>query len=342
MASDGGTSGGTGPRSRPRVYCLVPAELADQLHDSLRRHFRDDPTIEVVVEQRRQDRRGGLDRRRIEGEAPEPGERRRVRGSGGRRIAQRRSVAVALDEAPPLPRRARRHADRIAFVERLEPTSEENEDIDTRRLVTSFQAGDRAGLETLYTRYFDRVYAYLRTALRDQHEAEDVTQQVFVSLIEALPNYEPRRPFGAWLFRIVRNQAIDHLRKHGRLDVTDPAELARVREGGENGEPRESDLRSLGWISDRDLLLFVERLPLAQRQVVVMRFMLDLSGVQIAQILDRTPADVRRLQHRALRFLEARLDAIGRVPVRRERTRMLRRPQQARILRRRRTALLGG
>jgi RNA polymerase sigma-70 factor (ECF subfamily) len=226
----------------------------------------------------------------------------------------------------------------IVFVERIEPTAETAENLEAARLVNRIQCGDTAGFSDLYRSYFDRVYAYMRVVLKDRHEAEDATQQVFMKLLEAIPDYEPRRPFAAWLFTIARNRAVDQLRKSNRLDVTEPGEIDRRRE---DEAPEHAELNALNWISDNDLLVFIERLPIAQRQALLLRFMLGLEASQIADMLDRTPDDVRKLQHRALRFLEARLAAIGREPREGRRVRMGRWRKQATVLRRRRYALMG-
>ena len=174
------------------------------------------------------------------------------------------------------------------------------------------QAGDEAAFECLYKRYFGRVYGYVRTALKDNDEAEDITQLVFAQVYESLPGYVPSgKPFRAWLFSIARNRAVDHLRKHERLVVTDPAEIdrRREREGSE-----EAAAYALSWIKDPDLLIFIERMPRPQRQVLALHFVFDLSTREIAKFLGRTESDVRVLRSRALRFLRARLAAIGREP----------------------------
>jgi RNA polymerase sigma-70 factor (ECF subfamily) len=292
------------------IYCVVPRELAPKLHEPLRRHFRDDPDVAVVVERRRGARR--TDARRSPGAAPPAGdERRRVHNAAGRRIADRRAALVPVP-GPELPRRARQYADRLLFLERVERTTEQADDVETARLVTRIQAGDREGFTELYLRYFDRVYTYLRMVLRDEHEAEDLTQQVFVRVLEALPGYERRRqPFRAWLFIIVRNHVVSYLRKRNRLDVVEPRALERQRD---RTEADEADLTALRWITDRDLMLFIERLTVPQRQVLLLRYMLDLSSSEIAEILGRSPDQVRKLQERALRFLQQRLTALGRTP----------------------------
>jgi RNA polymerase sigma-70 factor (ECF subfamily) len=316
------------------VYCVIPRDLAAELHAPLRRHFASRGDVEVVVERRCRDRR--VAERRVDPEPTAEDNRRRIRNLGGRRVAERRA-ALAPVPAPELPRRARPHAERLLFVERVVRTSEQEEDVDTARLVTRIQAGDRELVGELYLRYFDRIFGYVQMVLRDRHEAEDITQQVFVRVLEALPAYERREQrFRAWLFAIVRNQLVDELRKRNRLDLVEPRALEEQRDRTVNGEP---DLSALGWISDRELMLFVERLPVQHRQVLVLRYMLDLPAKDIARILDRSPADVRKIQERALRFLSKRLSALGRTPREDERAHWRRRPSFMGVLRSRRFAL---
>jgi RNA polymerase sigma-70 factor, ECF subfamily len=293
---------------RPVLYCLVPRELVGEVHDDLRHHFADDADVEVVVERRGEDRRSGEDRRRKE-EAPPRKERRRVRNADGRRVGERRAVLVEV-EAPPLPDVLQPYVARLLFVEQLEPSSEHGEDLDSGRLVVSFQAGDDEAFSTLYMRYYDRVYSYLRLMLKDAHEAEDGTQQVFTKAFEALPEFELREtPMRAWLFTIVRNHALGELRKRGRVELEDQEEIDRLLA---RGVPEEPELPSPGWIADRDLLLFVERLPLPQRQVLTLRYMMDMSNREVGEVLDRSPSEVRVLHYRAVSFLRDRMTAVGR------------------------------
>jgi RNA polymerase sigma-70 factor (ECF subfamily) len=324
---------------RTVIYCIVPRDLEGKLHERLRQHFRADSSVEVIVERRADERRAGEDRRANGATPRQARERRKIRHSGGRRVGDRRAMLLPLTREVPLPRNARRFAERLVFVERLEPAGEQAEDADSARLVTQIQLGQRELFAELYLRYFDRVYSYLRILLNDNHEAEDVTQQVFMKAFEALPRYEVRagKPFRAWLFTIVRNDALGHLKKHSRLEVTDPAEVGRRREAHDS---EEEPSITLDWISDSDLQLFIERLPLAQRQVLMMRYMLDLPHAEIAAILDRTPNEVRKLQQRATRFLNDRLTALGRAPRHGDRITWQRRVTQVRVLRERRYALM--
>lgn len=209
--------------------------------------------------------------------------------------------------------RARGDVFHLRFAAGLEPSALELEDLDTARFVARFQAGERDVFGEIYMRYFDRVYSYLRVALGDPDGAEDAVQLVFARALAALPRYEWQgRPFRAWLFTIVRNCTFDELRRRSQVSsivcATEDALSVDPRSGNQDSD-------GLGWISDAMLWSLVERLPIAQRQVLVLRFLLDLSAQQIAPILDRTPEDVRALQSRALRFLRERLVPLARAGV---------------------------
>lgn len=292
---------------------LLPCDLAPRLERTLTR-WADELGVRVIVDWRRRERREHPERRAErwpdESNREFVSELRRVRNQAGRRVAERRATLIPVTAPAQFPRRAEIERDRLVFVERITLGPEHLEDADTARRIIRFQSGEQALFASLYERYFDRVYSYLRVALHDRHEAEDAAQQVFLQVMEALARYEVRDvPFRAWLFRIVRNYAINHLEKHGRVAVEDPIELDRRRELDEvdHLEPR-----LLDWLSDQDLVILVGRLPLAQRQVMMLRYMMDLSWIQIADVLGRSPAAVRQLQARALSQLRSRLAATGR------------------------------
>ena len=91
-------------------YCIVPPELESKLYDDLVR-YRDDPSIEVIVERRAAERRSGEERRKRDIGPPEGMEdRRRIRNDDGRRVGERRATLVPVADPPPLPRKARRFA----------------------------------------------------------------------------------------------------------------------------------------------------------------------------------------------------------------------------------------
>lgn len=301
---------------RGTLYCVVPADLGPDVHDLARRHWSSDPAVVVLRERRRAERRSA-------------GE------SGGRRVADRR-CATAVEPPARLPSDLRAHAQHLGFAQRRGTATRDPEDVEADRLIVRMQRGDMSAFDALYSRYFDRVYAYARVALRDSYEAEDVTQQVFSNVIQALPRYQVRQDssFRAWLFRITRNMVLRTASRNGRCQPQEPAELDRRLESRVPDEPF-----NLEWLSDKDLAMLVERLPLAQQQVVLLRYVFEFKTVEIAEALERTPVAVRMLEHRAMRGLEARLHAIRGTTGSCDRTSMLARVRPMPVLFRRRLAL---
>jgi RNA polymerase sigma-70 factor (ECF subfamily) len=318
-----------------QVYCILPRELADELYDVLVAWFADARDVTVIIDSRRRDRRRA--ERRLQ-EAPALGDRRSIRHRAGRRFFERRALGIDVS-ALTLPREARRHADRIRFLERLEPTRAEAMDRDSARLVARVQAGERAAYDDLYLRYFTAVYRYVRVIVGDDHEAEDITQETFISALDALPRYEirPEQPFRVYLLRIARNRSVDHVRKHTPMGVESPEQVTRLREALEPEDP----LGDLGWISDGELEGIVGRLPLQQRQALVLRFALGFSHDEVARILELTPQASRNLQHRALAFIRSRLAAVSRRSSGGERHTMALRARFGRVIAERKGSLRG-
>src|SRR3954454_9529753 len=88
--------------------------------------------------------------------------------------------------------------------------------------VARVKEGDMSGLHFLYVRYGEDVRRYVDSIVRDHHEAEDVTQSVFLKLMSVIKGYEPRGvPFAAWLLRVARNAAVDSLRAKRALPSGD-------------------------------------------------------------------------------------------------------------------------
>src|SRR5881409_1386323 len=84
-------------------------------------------------------------------------------------------------------------------------------------LVARAQQGDREALEELYLIHFDRIYGYLHVTVGNRHDAEDLTTQTFLKMIESIGRFRwGSAPFSAWLFRIAHNLAMDHFRARRR------------------------------------------------------------------------------------------------------------------------------
>ena len=174
--------------------------------------------------------------------------------------------------------------------------AEEDHDSDLlARAIDRAKAGERDAIRFLYVRYADNVYGYVRSIVRGDHEAEDVTQEVFLKLIGAIGKYERRSvPFSAWLLRVARNVALDHIRR----SRTTPCEEVRGADESSDGSVNERS---------RDLRDALEALPDEQRTVLVLRHVVGLTPGEIATRLGRTEASVHGLHHRGRRVLRAEL-----------------------------------
>jgi RNA polymerase sigma-70 factor (ECF subfamily) len=168
-----------------------------------------------------------------------------------------------------------------------------------RDLVERAQRGDRSALEDLYLLHFDRIYSYLHMSVGSRHDAEDLTTQTFVKMLEAIGRFQWRSvPFSAWLFRIAHNLAMDHFRASRRWQ---PEEEISESAQGEETSAEEQALVSLGQTS---MLELIERLSPEQRQVLTLKFVFRFSNGEAATILGKTEGAVKSLQHRALASLQ--------------------------------------
>ena len=168
--------------------------------------------------------------------------------------------------------------------------------------VARAKEGDADALRFLYLRYADNVYGYVCSIVRDEHEAEDVTQHIFAKLMTALDRYESRVvPFSAWILRVAHNAAIDHMRARRPM----PCEEVRSTELPVDVSGRERFA---------DLQLALDALPPEQRDVIMLRFLVGLSPREIAERLGRSEDAVHGLQHRGRRRLRREMQRIQEEP----------------------------
>jgi RNA polymerase sigma-70 factor, ECF subfamily len=169
------------------------------------------------------------------------------------------------------------------------------------RAITLAKKGDQDALHFLYTRYADNVYGYVSSIVRDPYEAEDVTQHVFAKLMTALPKYqEGRAPFSAWILRVARNVAVDHLRQLRAV----PCEEIRTESDADEA-PLERTLALREALAD---------LPTEQREVIVLRHLAGLSPGEIANHLGKSESSVHGLHHRGRSALRTRLVELQAAP----------------------------
>jgi RNA polymerase sigma-70 factor (ECF subfamily) len=170
----------------------------------------------------------------------------------------------------------------------------------TRLALARAKEGDQEAFRFLYLRFSHNIYGYVRSIVRDDHDAEDVTQQVFAKLMTSLHKYDDRGiPFFAWLLRLARNVAIDHLRSKR----TTPCEEVVPDQQNPTDFDHALTIRAA-----------LANLPEDQRDVVIMRHVLGLSPGEIADQMSRTESSIHGLHHRGRRALQQELARSSLVP----------------------------
>ncbi|MFN2219759.1 MAG: sigma-70 family RNA polymerase sigma factor [Anaerolineae bacterium] len=169
-------------------------------------------------------------------------------------------------------------------------------------MIRRAQQGDKPAIGELYRLHVDVIYRYIWTRVRDDSVAEDLTAQVFLKALEGLPTYQPTgKPFLAWLYRIAYARIVDHWRKQERR-VEVPLDEALP-----TSEPRPEDLLEYeaDWVTAIDLLA---QLTDDQQDVVILRFIGEMSLADVAETLGKTVGATKAVQYRALATLARLLE----------------------------------
>jgi RNA polymerase sigma-70 factor, ECF subfamily len=159
--------------------------------------------------------------------------------------------------------------------------------------------------EVIYSRYFNQLCSYLQRILRDQHTAEEVCQQTFIRVWRALPRFRANSvdSLESWLYTIAHRCALSELKKrHDDLSL-DPARV-KATDSFDVSRRRVSH-----WLLNEDFAHLFGQLALAQRQVLTLRYLFDMSCAETAHVLGRSTTNVTSLEHRARRALAE--DAAG-------------------------------
>jgi RNA polymerase sigma-70 factor (ECF subfamily) len=157
--------------------------------------------------------------------------------------------------------------------------------------------GDREAFTRLYDMHFDRIYRYVYVKVRDQAEAEDLTQDVFIKAYEAIKSYKWRDlPFTAWLFRIAHNRIIDHVRKTSKEKKASLDEAGAIAVGDPVAMTEQN-------FEIYQLKAALEKLPDAQKEVASLRFISELSIAEVAATLGKSEGTVKALQFSAVASL---------------------------------------
>lgn len=163
---------------------------------------------------------------------------------------------------------------------------------------------DPAAFVGLYRRYLPGVYSYVRARTRHQEDASDLTQQIFLRALEALPRYRPEGlPFGAWLYRIARNAVTDFHRRSRETVAWDllPETIQPVLDTDMAGDAVQRE-------RIERLRAALTEVAFEQREILALRFAGGLKIREIAGILGRSEAAIKGELRRTLRRLRENYD----------------------------------
>ena len=166
-------------------------------------------------------------------------------------------------------------------------------------LVRRAQRREPEAFGQLYEENFDRIYRYVVLRVRNQADAEDITQQVFLKALEKIGSYRWRgMPFASWLFRIAHNMVVDYWKKKSREKVTAvaPEEIDQVAAPSLNDPATLAELK----FDMKQLAVACEKLSDGQREIISLRFAGGLSVAESAKVMGKSEGAVKVLQHAAL------------------------------------------
>ena len=173
------------------------------------------------------------------------------------------------------------------------------------------QEGDAAAFAVLYEDYYDRIFRYVSFKTSNSLEAEDITAEVFVKMLESIDSFKWQGyQFSSWLFRIAHNLIVDHFRKRGRRHIValDDAPAAATEYNPDLDRKLDVDM-SMVPVQEA-----MKDLTDLQREVISLRFAAGLSVAETARAVGKKGNAVKALQHAGIKKLRGILSAEVSVP----------------------------
>lgn len=171
---------------------------------------------------------------------------------------------------------------------------------DTSLVLRAIQR-DQEAFGELYDRHIVRVYRHIYYMVGSAPEAEDLAAQTFLRAWEAIDRYQVRgAPFVSWLLRIAHNLGVSHLRAR--------RETSQIHDGIVDDKMRRDPESAYQQTAEEELVReAILRLREEQRQVIILRFIEDLDYREVAEIIGKSVAAIRVIQHRALNSLRKQM-----------------------------------
>ena len=227
-----------------------------------------------------------------------------------KRVSGRPCAYSLLEEAclaaPPVSVSGKRSAGRN--LSGAPAFSDVRENRDERAIVKAAQAGDPEAIRALYDAYRDRIWKILLYMLGDLSQVQDVFQVVFFKFFRGLSGFRFQSSLFTWLYRIARNECVNN-RRRLRLPCVP---LEEILGGRDEIDPRTDAEAETQWERERILRQAVRRLPPKMREVVVLKYVEELSYEEIGQALGCAAGTVASRLSRALTELGTRLEPVRR------------------------------
>jgi RNA polymerase sigma-70 factor (ECF subfamily) len=137
------------------------------------------------------------------------------------------------------------------------------------------QKGDREAYEEIVVRHMQTAYYLALAFLHNHQDALDISQEAFIKAFRKIKNFDTRRPFFPWFYRILKNLCIDHYKHRRRLNEV-PLENVRILEV----EHEDREMKKALWKG-------IDELPHEQKEIIVLRYFQQLSYQEIAEVLDK-------------------------------------------------------
>ena len=189
---------------------------------------------------------------------------------------------------------------------------------DDRELVSAAQAGDRAAMDALLRRHYDRIFTLCRRITGSEADGADAAQEALIAVVRGLPRFDGRAQFSTWAYRVTTNVCLDELRRQRRRPVPG------LGTGDWSGEPSPAadpidDVPLLDeQVGDRlDIDAALAQLPPDFRAAVVLRDVCQLDYAEIGEVLGIPPGTVRSRIARGRAAVAARLAGNPDPPTRR-------------------------
>jgi len=169
-------------------------------------------------------------------------------------------------------------------------------------LLHQIKNGNQQAFAHIYDLYQDKIYRFVYFRVSNENLAQDLTSEIFIKVLDYLKNGKEIENFQSFIYKIARNLIIDFYRQAGQEELP-------IDEFVEENIPEEKDL--IGAINDKFELEKIQealsQIPDQYREVIILRFIEDLSFKEIAKIMDLKEAHTRMLAHRGLKLLRQQI-----------------------------------